>query len=140
MENEDSQHRAVSGQTKEILPLSDEILALFTRYINQSDNLKDNLRRAELMGFGGRDIRIAPGAVIRVNPDLIEENVFIGLYSYLNGKVRVGRNVQIGPHCSLPAGNHKFDPATGWFSARTEQDRDESIVIGRAPGCPAESR
>jgi acetyltransferase-like isoleucine patch superfamily enzyme len=130
MENEDSQHRAVSGQTKELLPLSDEMLALFTRYINQSDNQQDNLRRAEIMGFGGREILVAPGAIVRVDPDLIGENVFIGLYSYLNGKVRVGRNVLIGPHCSLPAGNHKFDPATGCFSARTEKDRDESIEIG----------
>jgi acetyltransferase-like isoleucine patch superfamily enzyme len=114
----------------ELLPLSDEMFALLTRYANQSDNQQDNLRRAEMMGFGGRDIRIAPGAIVRVNPELIGENVFIGLYSYLNGKVKVGRNVLIGPHCSLPAGNHKFDPATGWFSARTEQDRDESIEIG----------
>ena len=36
----------------------------------------------------------------------------------------------IGPHCSIVAGNHKFDPATGWFSARTERDGDDSVVIG----------
>jgi maltose O-acetyltransferase len=38
--------------------------------------------------------------------------------------------VLIGPGCSLTAGQHKFDPATGWFSARTEGDSDESIKIG----------
>jgi len=41
--------------------------------------------------------------------------------------------VLIGPHCSIAAGNHKYDPATGWFSARTEPDGDDSIVIG--DGC-----
>ena len=31
---------------------------------------------------------------------------------------------------SILAGNHKFDPQTGWFSARTEKDGDDSVVIG----------
>jgi len=114
----------------ELPEISDEIFALLTRYANLSDNEKDNLRRAEIMGFGGRNIRIAPGAIVRVRPELIGSNVFIGLYSYLNGEVIIGDNVMIGPHCSLPAGNHKFDPATGYFSARTNNDYDNSIVIG----------
>ena len=42
----------------------------------------------------------------------------------------VGDDVLIGPHCSIVAGNHKFDPATGAFTARTEGDGDESVVIG----------
>ena len=37
----------------------------------------------------------------------------------------------IGPHCALTAGHHKFDPATGCFSARTNADYDNSIIIGR---------
>ena|GEM_PF-719973 len=117
-------------ERKKCTRISDEMFELLTRYANQSDNEADNLRRAEILGFGGRGIRIAPGAIVRVPPELIGSNVFIGLYSYLNGRVKVGDNVLIGPHCSLPAGNHKFDPATGWFSARTEPDGDESIEIG----------
>lgn len=111
--------------------LSNELFALLTRYANQGDNQKDNLRRAEALGFGGRNVMAAPGAIIRVrDPDKIGANIFIGLYCYMNGDVTVGDNVLIGPHCSIAAGNHKFDPQTGWFSARTEPDGDESIVIG----------
>lgn len=114
----------------EMLEISDEMFQLLTRYVNKTDNEKDNLRRAEVLGYGGRNIQVAPGAIVRVPPELIGSNVFIGLYCYLNGQVTVGDNVLIGPHCSLPAGNHKFDPATGYFSARTNNDYDNSIVIG----------
>lgn len=114
----------------DLLPLSDEMFALLTRYANQSDNNADNLRRAEVLGYGGRDVRIAPGAIVRVDPMLIGSNIFIGLYCYLNGPVTIGDNVLIGPHCSITAGHHKFDPETGWFSARTEAGSDDSIVIG----------
>ena len=114
----------------ELLPLTDELFALLTRYANQSDNHEDNLRRAEVLGFGGRDVKIAPGAIVRVNPDRIGSNIFIGLYCYLNGPVTIGNNVLIGPHCSITVGHHKFDPATGWFSARTGSESDDSIVIG----------
>ena len=110
-----------------------ELFADLTKYANESDNAEDNGRRAELLGLGGRGILVAPGAIIRIPAGQIGNNVFIGLYSYLNGNVTVGDNVLIGPHCSLTAGNHKFDPATGWFSARTEPDGDDSIVIG--DGC-----
>ena len=113
--------------------ISDELFAELTKYCNESDNNIDNARRAELLGLGGRDIKVAPGAIIRIPKEQVGRNVFIGLYSYLNGKVTIGDNVLIGPHCSVAAGNHKFDPATGWFSARTEPDGDDSIVIG--DGC-----
>lgn len=112
------------------ISMDDELFAKLTAYCNQSDNLEDNLHRAELLGLGGREIRVAPGAIIRVPLSQIGSNVFIGLYCYLNGNVTVGDNVLIGPRCSLTAGNHKFDPTTGWFSARTEPDGDDSIVIG----------
>ena len=103
-----------------------------TKYCNESDNLEDNLRRAELLGFGGREVKVAPGAIIRVrDKSAIGRNIFIGLYCYLNGPVTVEDDVLIGPHCALTAGHHKFDPATGCFSARTETDYDNSIVIGR---------
>ena len=113
--------------------ISDELFAELTKYCNESDNGPDNARRAELLGLGGRDIKVAPGAIIRIPKEQVGRNVFIGLYSYLNGKVTIGDNVLIGPHCSVAAGNHKFDPKTGWFSARTEPDGDDSIVIG--DGC-----
>jgi acetyltransferase-like isoleucine patch superfamily enzyme len=110
--------------------ISDDLFADLTYYCNQSNNNPDDTHRAELLGLGGRDIKVAPGAIIRVPKDQIGRNVVIGLYSYLNGNVTVGDNVLIGPHCSLAAGNHKFDPQTGWFSARTEPDGDDSITIG----------
>ncbi len=105
--------------------------ALLTRYANQGDNLEDNLRRGEVLGFGGRDVKVAPGAIVRIpKKEQIGKNIFIGLYDYINGDVTIEDNTLIGPYCSLTAGNHKFDPATGWFSGRTEGDGDESIVIG----------
>ena len=111
-------------------PIPDEEFARYVRFANLGDNEADNRRRAELLGFGGREVRVAPGAIVRVPPENIGRNVFIGLYSYLNGNVVVGDNVLIGPHCSLTAGHHKFDPATGWFSARTNDDYDNTVVIG----------
>ena len=45
----------------------------------------------------------------------------------ISGDVTIGYHVLIGPHCSIAAGNHKFDPATGWFSARTEKDGDDNL-------------
>lgn len=108
-----------------------EMFEMMTRYCNQGDNLKDNLHRAELLGLGGRNVRVAPGAIVRLkDKEKIGTNVFIGLYDYINGDVAIGDNTLIGPHCVLTAGNHKFDPETGWFSGRTEGDGDESIVIG----------
>ena len=111
---------------------SDELFAQLTEYCNQSDNGPDDALRGELLGFGGRRVLVAPGAIIRV-PDKskIGSHIFIGLYSYVNGPVTIEDDVLIGPHCSLTAGHHKFDPATGCFSARTDNDYDNSIVIGR---------
>lgn len=113
------------------IKLSNEIFTLLTRYANQGDYYQENLRRADVLGFGGRKTRIAPGAIVRVrDKEKVGQNVFIGLYAYVNGDVTIEDNVLIGPHCSIAAGNHKFDPQTGWFSGRTEPDGDESIVIG----------
>lgn len=111
--------------------IPDDLFALLTRYCNQGDNETENLRRAEVLGLGGRHIRVAPGAIIRVKGDKIGRNVFIGLYTYVNGDVTIEDDTLIGPHCSLTAGHHKFDPATGWFSARTEGDGEDGIRIGR---------
>lgn len=104
------------------------------RMINAGDNLADDLKRAKLLGFPEeKNIRVAPGAILRFPYEQCGEDVFFGLYIYVNGNVTVGDHVLIGPHCSIAAGNHKFDPATGYFSARTEQDGDDSIRIG--DGC-----
>ncbi len=104
-----------------------------TRYANESDNGPDDALRAQILGFGGRNVLIAPGAIVRVkDKERIGSNIFIGLYTYINGDVTVEDDVLIGPHCALTAGHHKFDPATGCFSARTDADYDNSIVIGRA--------
>lgn len=112
--------------------MTDEMFEQLTEYCNRSDNLEDNRHRAEWLGFGGRDIAIAPGAIVRV-PDKskLGSDIFIGLYSYVNGPVTIEDHVLIGPHCALTAGHHKFDPATQAFTARTEQDYDNSIVIGQ---------
>ena len=110
--------------------IPEDLFADLTYFCNESDNSADNVRRAELLGLGGRGIMVAPGAIIRIPKDQIGSNVFIGLYSYINGNVTIGDHVLIGPHCSVAAGNHKFDPRTGWFSARTEPDGDDSITIG----------
>ncbi len=112
------------------IDLDEKIFRQMTDYCNASDNPTDNKRRAEALGLGGRDILVAPGSIIRVKHEQIGRNIFFGLYTYINGNVTVEDNVLIGPHCSVTAGNHKFDPATGWFSARTEKDGDDSVVIG----------
>ena len=78
------------------------------------------------MGFGN-GVMVAPGAVIRIRGNTIGARTFIGLYSYVNGDVRIGSDVLIGPGCSLPAGNHRFDPATKAFTLR---DEAKPIVIG----------
>ncbi len=112
--------------------IDEALFADLTKYCNESDNLEDDLKRGELLGFGGREVKVAPGAIIRVrDKGKIGRNIFIGLYSYLNGPVTVEDDVLIGPHCALTAGHHKFDPATGCFSARTDGDYDNSITIGR---------
>ncbi len=97
-----------------------------TRYLAMDDAEADR-RRAQVLGFDNA-VMVAPGAIIRIGVNRIGKNSFIGLYSYLNGDVRIGANVLIGPHCSLPAGNHKFDPATKAFN--TMRDKPEPIVIG----------
>ena len=110
--------------------LTREEFEKFTVYSMATNDRRSNLLRAEILGFGGKETEIAPGANVRVDPDRIGRRSFIGLYCYLNGKVTVGDDVLIGPHCSIVAGNHKFDAATGAFTARTEGDGDESVSIG----------
>jgi len=112
------------------LPLTDEEFTRLTRYSNYTGT-EDGRRRAILMGFDKPDTIVQNGSIVRLSPEgSVGENVVIALYCYINGNVTIEDNVLIGPGCALTAGHHKFDPATGWFSARTEPDGDESIVIG----------
>lgn len=110
-----------------------ELFEMMTEYVHMTNDSVHNTERARIMGITSEKTQVAPGACVRVPFEQIGSNVFIGLYSYLNGNVTVGNNVLIGPHCSIVAGNHKFDPQTGWFSARTEKDGDDSVSIG--DGC-----
>ena len=104
-----------------------------TEYTILTNATEYDLMRAEIMGIPAKNVKIAMGASVRIPLDQIGENAYIGLYCYVNGNVTLGKNILIGPHCSIAAGNHKFSPETDWFSARTEADGDDSIVIG--DGC-----
>jgi bifunctional N-acetylglucosamine-1-phosphate-uridyltransferase/glucosamine-1-phosphate-acetyltransferase GlmU-like protein len=112
------------------MKFTDEEYAAYVRLTSMSDNAEDDRRRADCLGIGGRGNMVAPGAILRIPTDQVGSDIFFGLYVYANGNVTVEDHVLIGPHCSIAAGNHKFDPATGYFSARTEKDYDNSIVIG----------
>lgn len=118
--------------------LSEAEFTAMTRYCNQSDNPVDNRNRACILGLTGRDVRVAPGAIVRIGDNQPGANTFIGLYTYINGDVRIGENVLIGPHCSITAGHHTFDAETQWFSARTPA-AENPIAIGAgswlASGC-----
>lgn len=112
--------------------MAETYFEMLTQYCHETDNRPANLRRAEVLGFGGREVRIAPGAIVKVlDKNSIGSNIHIGLYTYINGDVTVEDDVLIGPHCALTAGHHKFDPATQSFSLRTNDDYDNSIRIGR---------
>lgn len=109
---------------------SDEEFVKFTEYQHLTNEKEYNERRAEIIGIKAEGVQVAPGANVRIPLDNIGRGSFIGLFCYLNGNVKIGENVLIGPHCSIVAGNHKFSSESGWFSARTEGDGDDSVVIG----------
>ncbi|MBR2461116.1 MAG: acyltransferase [Clostridia bacterium] len=108
----------------------DDLFEMMTEYVHMTNDISHNIKRGKIIGITSDDVQVAPGACVRIPLNQIGNNIFIGLYCYLNGNVTIGNNVLIGPHCSITAGNHKFDAATGWFSARTEKDGDDSVVIG----------
>ncbi|CAH0529987.1 acyltransferase [Vibrio hippocampi] len=99
--------------------LSDEEFRKFTLYTSQSNNKQDDETRAQILGFTNANVRVAPGAIIRIGDNQIGCRSYIGLYSYINGDVEIGEEVAIGPHVSVVASNHVFDPATQSFSARS---------------------
>lgn len=108
--------------------MEEDFFSTMTKYCNQSNTMKDNHKRAELLGIKSSNVQVAPGANVRIPVEQIGNNVFFGLYGYFNGDVTVEDDVLIGPHCSIVASNHKFDPTTGCFSLRS---KEAPVVIGR---------
>ena len=108
--------------------LTEEEFRKFTLYTTQSNNLEDDSTRAAIMGFTGEKVRIAPGAIVRIGENQIGDSSYIGLYSYVNGDVSIGKNVFIGPHVSIVASNHLYDPTTDYFSARTSLEKGKVVV------------
>lgn len=113
--------------------ITDEEFEKYTRFCHEVHNLEYNFKRAELLGFGGenRKIHIAPGALVAINPEKVGERVLFSFGCYVNGNVTIEDDVLIGPHCSVTAGDHKFDPETKAFTKRNNQDFDVSITIGK---------
>ena len=109
---------------------NEEEFVKMSEYTLQTENLEFDIARAKHIGIKADNVTMSIGCVVRIPLDQIGEGVHLGLYSYLNGNVTLHDHVLVGPHCSIVAGNHKFDPKTGWFSARTEGDGDDSVVIG----------
>ena len=61
--------------------MTEELFAQLTEYCNRSDNPEDNARRAETLGFGGRKVLIAPGAIVRVpDKEKVGSDIFISSY------------------------------------------------------------
>ena len=110
--------------------ITDEEFEKMTRFCNVGGNADFNFKRSNLLGFGGKNIHFQTGALVNVDPKKVGERVVFSYYCYVNGDVTIGDRVLIGPHCSVTAGDHKFDPETKAFTKRNNDDFDVSIVIG----------
>ncbi|MFV8429386.1 acyltransferase [Vibrio owensii] len=108
--------------------LSDEEFRKFTLYTTQSNNKQDDEARAQILGFTNENVRIAPGAIVRIGENQIGPRSYVGLYSYINGDVAIGEDVAIGPHVSIIAGNHVFDPVTNCFSGRSCWEEGKVVI------------
>lgn len=108
--------------------LTDDEFRKFTLYCTQSNNSDDDSTRAKILGFTNNKVRVAPGAVIRINQHQIGEHSYIGLHSYINGDVTIGKNVLIGPHVSIVASNHLYDKNTDCFSDRSNPEKGKVII------------
>ena len=111
------------------MKMSEQLFEQLTWYMHQTNTKPYNGKRAEILGIGGRDVQVAPGAQVRIPPEQIGKNVFIGLFSYLNGDVTIEDYVLIGPHCSIVAGNHRYSPVTDAYYP--DREEDVPVVIGR---------
>lgn len=114
--------------------LDPAVVEQIDRYILFTNTREDNLRRGRLVAPHlkrcGADLQLAPGATIPWGKGITcGDNVYIGLWTYIGGgEITLEDNVMIGPHCSLSAGDHLFDPEAEDF--RTGHER-APIVIGR---------
>lgn len=108
--------------------LSDEEFRKFTLYCNQSNNYHDDTKRAEILGQQNDDVRLAPGAIVRIKENQIGRKSYVGLYSYVNGDVEIGENVLIGPHVSIVASNHRYNPAEDQFSGRSDEVAGKVVI------------
>lgn len=118
----------MSVQAKHGGELSDEEFRKFTLYCNQSNNYHDDTKRAEILGQTNEDVRIAPGAIVRIRGNQIGKSSFIGLYSYVNGDIQIGENVLIGPHASIVGSNHTFNPEEQQFSGRSDPIAGKVVI------------
>jgi acetyltransferase-like isoleucine patch superfamily enzyme len=134
----------MSVQKKHGGELTDEEFRKFTLYCNQSNNLHDDSERARILGQTSEGVRIAPGAVVRIKDNQIGKKSYIGLYSYVNGDVQIGANVLVGPHVSIVASNHRYNPEDDFFSARSDEVAGKVVIEDGAwltsgvvvtPGC-----
>lgn len=113
--------------------ITDEEFEKFTRFCHEVHNSDYDFKRSDLLGFGGeeRRVHLAPGALVAVDPKNVGKRVLFSFGCYVNGNVIIEDDVMIGPHCSVTAGDHKFDPETKAFTKRNNQDFDVSIVLGK---------
>ena len=72
--------------------LSEQTFTEHTLLANASDDCHDNAKRAQILGFTAAEVKIAPGAIVRIGENQIGENSFVGLYSYVNGDVHIGKS------------------------------------------------
>lgn len=108
--------------------LTAEEFRKFTLYCHLSNNQKDDSQRAQILGFTQKDVRVAPGAIVRIGANQIGRNSYVGLYSYVNGDVELGENILIGPHVSIVASNHVYDPVDDCFSARSDKVAGKVVI------------
>jgi acetyltransferase-like isoleucine patch superfamily enzyme len=107
---------------------SDEQFERYSCYAHETDSPALNLKRAKLLGLPGENIRVAPGAIVRLHEgSRVGDHCFIGLYCYLNGEIILEDHVIIGPHCSITANSHVFEPEKGAFTGSLKMP----IRIGR---------
>ena len=134
----------MSVQQKHGGELSDEEFRKFTLYCNQSNNYHDDTKRAEILGQTGEDVRIAPGAIVRIRDNQIGKKSYIGLYSYVNGDIEIGENVLIGPTANIVGSNHVYNPDDDFFSSRSDDVAGKVVIedgvwltggVTITPGC-----
>lgn len=134
----------MSVQKKHGGELSDEEFRKFTLFCNQSNNYHDDTKRAEILGQTNEDVRIAPGAIVRVKGNQIGKKTYIGLYSYINGNIQIGENVLIGPNANIVGSNHVYNPVDDIFNGRSDEVAGKVVIedgvwltggVTVTPGC-----